>query len=361
MKKQFKYKKFLIIFAAIIAVLAVVWFGVRAIFPLPVNSNFSTEKEIIQLDTIPEEYMVNTYSYVTKLKDGNILCCYSITPWYPETDEYKGEFFFYIINEEGKVIKKITMPADNRHIESVLTLENGNIGVFYWEEILDEKFTSYLTEYSPTLDEISKNRFPEGVSPRYVKYADGLYYSGFSYNLCALDEDLNIIKEYPVPEPENEFQSNILSFSQASDGTVFLTEQQYIDKKGNFRAVQYNITDVKTGEKTKLKLPEDALLNMVSTLKPGDEKFDFYATMSSSDTTIDNLLNYDVHGIYLCGINRDGSYEKLQLIENGNENYQFFTNSYKIDNKRYSAYYERNDETRTRDLYLYVYTAVYED
>jgi hypothetical protein len=364
MKKQFRYKKFLIIFGAVIVFFAAVFFAVRAIFPLAPNSGFSIEKKEIFIETIPQQSLSSTDSFVTKLPDGNFVCCYSTSPWETWNEEDVGEIRLYIINEAGDILQKLTMPVNNCEVVNLLTLDNGNIGIICSEEISDEKENYYLFEYSTSLSEISKKAFPEnveGVQPSFLHYTDGLFYSGWAHDIYVLDGDLNIIKEYPQFEAVNEYEDGIASFSHSSDGTVFLTEQLFYDKDDIFKPLSYHITDIKTNERTKLNFPDNTLLSVVTTLLPGDQKFDFYGNMSTGDAPLNSFFNWNINGVYYIGINRDGSYEKLCLSNSNSENFYYFTQSVEIDNKRYYAYFDPKDEEKTVDLYLYEYTAVYEE
>jgi hypothetical protein len=201
------------------------------------------------------------------------------------------------------------------------------------------------------LDFVSKKEFAEPVYGRNYRanYHNGEFYINDAEGVTVFDGDLNVVERYPVEGPENE----ILTFAVTYDGEPYL----FLTKPETTYGYYYYFRPLDGDEFIQIDVPPSLLFSIAYGLTPGDSEYPLYGELWGFGYWSE-LMNYDFDGRYVVGLNMDGSYDKILL-----DNMSFYA-AVPSGGKRYSVIEESEHveaNTYKLDLYLYEYTAVYED
>jgi hypothetical protein len=361
MKKQIKHKKFIIIFVSFVLLLTAVYFGVKAIFPLPPEREMTIEERKIYIDSIEfiDDDIDGIYANFTPYDDESLLVTVPFD--YYEDSEIKPYTRIYHITKSGEILGTfdVGFPA-----VKLYAFEDGNIGFFYHTgEILGDNIYS-LREYSPDFKFVSEKQFPEKFKSGYnMVYSHGSFYRQSSGGMLILDRNLNITAEYSVSDPENQ----ALQFCEDADKNqyFYLIEN---NPDAPYFSTSYYIRPMNGGSDVLIDVPKESIFAVIGggVPQPGDSEYPFYATLFNDYGFWSYFFDDDIGGAYICGLNTDGSVVTLlsyAYAYEGNMNYNF-SRSVPIGDKRYYADTERVHIDRNLykiDLYLYEYNAYYED
>ncbi|MDR0903433.1 MAG: hypothetical protein LBM59_02250 [Ruminococcus sp.] len=363
MKSVPRWVKVLMAIGGVFIAIVLLWFAVRAIFPLPVRNGIEiTEREIV-IDTfeIPKSEYVQFYDYFTELTSGNYLYAINFDYYinsFAGNEEKDDTSRFYILSEDFKILHSID---NDWSFGNVFALENGNFSAVKRIKDSDDKYHDYLVEYSSELKVISEKAVPDAVqSDRLGNFNnDSFYYAGLGDDLHILDEDLNIVKTFTQADFPG---SMFLNFAESYDEKPYLIISYLEDYEfpSSFIMRQIGSSGELTGEEVQLSLAPDTMIDLMG-IHPGDENYDFYSTSSFLNETLNNIFLDNVGGNYLYGINEDGSFKKLDSVFTNENNSSVLDYYYgvPIGGKRYNGDVDEEIATGTVTVKLYEYTATY--
>jgi hypothetical protein len=351
MKKPFKHKKLIFIFCAVLLLIPVTWLTLTAIFPLPPDRKLTVTENKILIDELScgDSSFAHGYPYVSPLPDNTFVVAIPFE-YVIEPDNSK----LYRIDADGRVLSSLSVDYG---VRSVCTLENGNIGAFC---SIGEGFDikCFLYEYTPDFELVSKKEFTEPVSTSELrmKYLNGSFYYNDGAGVTVFDSGLNVINHYTPDDPENEE----LTFQVTYVGEPYLL----LERKIASNVYNFYIRPLEGGEFVHIDNPSlDFLMTSFFGLTPGDSDYAFYADTMVEYSSWSRFFKYPFEGNYMIGLNVDGSYDTL--LDYGVSEYAFdMHRTVPANGKRYRAEYETEHVEGgiySLDLYLYEYTAVYED
>jgi hypothetical protein len=355
MKKKFRYKKFLIIFGAVIVFFAAVFFAVRAIFPLPPEREMVVTENRILIDTI--EYLGIYYgpsTYFTPYDDESLMLAVAFD--YDEDSEFDAYTRLYRVYKTGKYMStRIDYVADG-----IYAFEDGNFGVSYHTgEDYDDR-VYFLRVYNSDFEFVSEKTFPEklGTINRMV-YSQGSFYGLSGRGFIVFDRDMNITAEFDESVPDRQA---LWYCTDADNNQYYYLTQTNPDEE--YFSTYYYIRPMNSDSDVKIDVPEESLFAVYGefTPRPGDSEYPFYATYVSDYGYWSILFDDDLGGRYICGLNTDGSITTLMPYD-GDLAYNFY-GSEPMGDKRYFI-----DGVSTKleydisgyELYLCEYTVTYEE
>jgi hypothetical protein len=350
MKKPIKYKRFLIIFGAILVLIPVVWFSVRAVFPLPPERKMTViEKETLLL-TVSEEEEPYVHSDITPYDEESLLV--SVKLGYSDGDDKSDRSIIYIISRGGEILRQFDLPYT---MQSVFVFEDGIIGMFR-----NKDGNNYLEEYSPAGELLSSKINTPKIVPLsgWLFYEDGLFYgtrTGSGEEAVVFTRDFEIIETYTATK-ENPFFS---LFCQGYDGTPYRYEIIVEEPIDDLENISYYIGE-KDGELSRIPVSKKASFASPAP-RPGDSEYPLYGDLINYGF-INQLFWDDIFGRYICGLRPDGSIDTILSLEGGD--YFNFYEGVPLGENRYYAKPVNSSaagQKRVSEVYFYEYTAVYED
>jgi hypothetical protein len=352
MKKQFKYKKFLIIFGAVIVFFAAVFFAVRAIFPLPPEREMTVTENRIHIDTI--EYLgAQTYTYFTPYDDESLIIAAKIE--YDEDREIESFTRLYRVLKTGEITHTVII---DYLADGIYAFEDGNFGISYHTGEYDDR-EYFLREYNSDFVFVSEKKFPERlVVINYLTYSHGSFYGISEAGVFAFDRDMNITAEYNELDPDTQ----ALRYCTDADNNQYFYLTQ-INSDDSYYYTYY-IRPINGGEDVKIDVPKDAVFAVMNghVPRPGDSEYPFYATLFNDYSAWSELFDDYLGGRYICGLNADGSVVTLMPYE-GDLAHDFY-GSVPIGEKRYfidSVSTQLEYDISGYELYLCEYTVTYEE
>jgi hypothetical protein len=351
MKKQFRYKKFLIIFGAVLVFFAAVYFAVRAIFPLPPERKMTIEENKIHIDTI--EYIDdNLYGILPEFAPYDEESLIIAAPFnYDEDSEIKPYTRIYHVLKNGEILG--TFDVDFA-VTRIYAFEDGNIGLVNYVQN-DEGIRNFLSEYTGEFEFVRKAEFPSSVqgSPLRLEYSNGLFYQG-GIGVTVFDRDFNIKETFEVDNEEKDE----LTFVTDYNGNPYL----FLRKVGTGLSIYpmtYYIRPLSGDEFVQIDVPEKAFYSITGGPYPGDSEYPFFGWLRNEYGQWSELFDTYFLGEYLVGQSTDGNTVTVAAPIN----FQFLQ-GVNLGGKRYFADAEREHIELTRykiELYLYEYEHFYED
>jgi hypothetical protein len=345
MKKQIKYKKFIIIFGAVLASILLCFIAARVIFPLPPERKLTITENKTLIATFTEDSL-NSMVDITTYDDNNLLITAEFFGFDEEHNRYDEEhdhYIVYVVNTSGEIIRSFEPPFP---VDDSIAFEDGNIAFLHYDGD-----TALLTEYTGDFEFVSEKicPVPDDYLTWDIEYSDSLLYSATEQGVAVFDRNLT---DFEILADE-EIYSRYLD--RAYDKTLYLTSwyKEYtndgVSKRSRYITTPY-------GEPTgfNLERPGRTVVNVM----PGDSEYPFYGEVYSY-SYFEAIFAEAEGSFYICGLTPDGKIHTLLLNDFGA--YRLFYTGVPLGEKRYKANGEFREDGNGSDLFLYEYTAVYED
>jgi hypothetical protein len=346
MKKPLKYKKFIIIFAAILVLLPIIYFSVGAIFPLPPQRPLTITEKKTLLASFPGKGNLADRTEFSVYDENSFLITarfHGINEEENTYDDEKDRYIIYIVTKDGAVLRSFEPPFV---VKDSVAFEDGNIALFYGDEN-----TLYMTEYTADFEVLSERTVPLPAEHRdwYTDYKNGLFCYVNEEKVMTFDRNFENLITYS----DEKVYDRYLFF--ASDGTPYYDEWRDEDPSDGVSAYKRSVKTVDGKETDFVRRGNNFI---VSGVFSGDSEYPLYGVYSE-DSIFDELFNYSISGIYLCGLTADGKVQTI--LEHTGADTIYFYLGIPFNGKRYNAYGEYDENIGGSALYLYEYTTSYED